>query len=129
MAIAIRDDALASAGLPRADLDTLADLEPRFTSTENFEGDIVAASRFFQAGQALLERLPLRPKRSADEQVAADALIQYLRQVRIAFLRRHAAALYAQLTNERRDFVRVEDLVFLAAERVPGLVPARAQVL
>ena len=93
MAIAIRDGALASAGLPRADLDSLAELEPRFTSTENFEGDAVASSRFFQAGQALLERLPLRPKRSADEQVAADALIQYLRQVRIAFLRRHAAAL------------------------------------
>jgi len=128
MAIAIREDALAGAGLPRADLDHLADLEPRFTSAENFEGDAVAASRFFQAGHALVERLPWRPNRSADEQAAADALNQYLRQVRIGFLRHHVGLLYAQLTHERRDFVRVEDLVFLAAERVPGLVPSRAQV-
>ena len=134
MAIAIRDDALASVGLPRDEVDRLSQLEPEFgpptsVNGERFERDAQAASRFFQTGQALLERLPMRPDRSADEQAAADALIEYLRQVRIGFLRHHAGTLYAQLTNDRCDFVRVEDLVFLAAERVPGLVPSRAQVL
>jgi thioesterase DpgC len=76
-----------------------------------------------------MDRLPPRPHRSASEQAAAEALIGYLRQVRIRFLRPNAGALYAQLTHDRRDFVRVEDLVFLAADRVPGLVPSRAQVL
>ncbi len=134
MAIAIRDDALASVGLPRDEVDRLSQLEPEFgpptsVNGERFERDAQAASRFFQTGQALLERLPMRPDRSADEQAAADALIEYLRQVRIGFLRHHAGTLYAQLTHDRRDFVRVEDLVFRAAERVPGLVPSRAQVL
>jgi thioesterase DpgC len=128
MAIAIRDDVLGGVGLSRTDLDGLSDLEPMFRSSENFDGDASAVSRFLLAGQALVDRLPPRPSRSADEQAAADALIQYLRQVRIGFLRHYAGTLYAQLTRDRRDFVRVEDLVYMAAERVPGLVPARAQV-
>src|SRR5258708_27035577 len=118
MAIAIREDALASVGLPRDEVDRLSQLEPEFgppttVNGEGFERDAQAASRFFQTGQALLERLPMRPDRSADEQAAADALIQYLRQVRISFLRRHAGTLYSQLTNAPCAFVPVEDLAFL----------------
>jgi thioesterase DpgC len=129
MAIAIRDDVLVGAELSREDLDRVSDLEPAFQGSENFAGDASAVSRFLLAGQALVDRLPARPKRSGTEQAAAEALIQYLRQVRVAFLRRYAGTLYARLTNDRRDFVRVEDLVFMAAERVPGLVPSRTRVL
>src|SRR5260221_12723438 len=116
MAIAIREDALASVGLPRDEVDRLSQLEPEFgppttVNGEGFERDAQAASRFFQTGQALLERLPMRPDRSADEQAAADALIEDLRQVRIGFLRRHPGTLYAQRTNDRSDFVRVGTLV------------------
>src|SRR5437016_4103405 len=70
MTIALRDDVLAEVGFAREDLDLLAGIEPKFTSVENFEGDAVAASRFFEAGQALLDRLPgLVPSRA---QVLAD---------------------------------------------------------
>src|SRR5947208_11790241 len=115
MAIASRDEVLGGVGLSRADLDRFSDLEPAFSGPDDFDGDASSASRFLLAGQALVERLPRRPDRSASEQAAAEALIQYLREIRIAFLRRHASTLYAQLTHDRRDFVRVEDLVFLAA--------------
>ncbi|MCA1647289.1 MAG: enoyl-CoA hydratase/isomerase family protein [Chloroflexi bacterium] len=133
MAIALADDVLAGAGLPRADLADLAQLQPGLptrvsTSPEVFERDALAASRFFTAGQALLDRLPLRPRRSAREQLAADALTDHLRQTRMRFLRPYAWLLYADLTHDRRDFIRIQDLVYLAAERVPGLAPARAQV-
>src|SRR6266851_5549529 len=129
MAIAIRDDVLGGVELSREDLDRLSDLEPTFRSPDNFEDDAVAVSRFLLAGQALVDRLPPRPKRSVPEQAAADALIQYLRQARIRFLRLYAGTLYAQLTNDRRAFVRIEDLVFLAAGHVPDLVPAREKIL
>jgi thioesterase DpgC len=129
MAIAIRDDVLGGVELSREDLHHLSDLEPTFRSHDNFEGDAVAVSRFLLAGQALVDRLPPRPKRSVPEQAAADALIQYLRQARIRFLRQHAGTLYARLTNDRRDFVRIEDLVYLAAEHVTGLVPVREKIL
>lgn len=127
MAIDFRHDVLRGVGLSDADLDRLSALEPN-VGHPRFDADASAMSGFLLAGQALLERLPPRPRRSDTEQSAADALTQYLREARIRFLRHHAGALYAELTHDRRDFVRVEDLVYLAAERVPGLLPARAQV-
>src|SRR5438128_6877431 len=134
MAIASREDVLEGAGLPREDLDHLARMEPQLappqsTDQEAFERDTLAVTGFFAAGRTIMERLPTRPLRSAGEQAAANALNEYLRQVRVGFLRRHAGTLYGHLTNDLRDFVRVEDLVYLAAERVPGLAPSRAQVL
>ncbi len=47
---------------------------------------------------------------------------------RVAFLRRHAAEAYAELTDGFREPVRVEELVFRAAERFPGLVPSREEM-
>ena len=122
MAIALRADV----GLPRDELERFAQLEPTFGAS--LATDSQAASRFFGAGQALLERLPARPRRSAAEAAAAEALKTDLRQARIGFLRRHAGALYAQLTHELSQFVRVEDLVYAAAQAVPGLAPTREQI-
>ena len=50
------------------------------------------------------------------------------REARFTFLRRHARTLYDRLTDGRRKFVRVERLVYDAADMVPGLVPTRAEV-
>lgn len=47
---------------------------------------------------------------------------------RAEFLRRHADDVYAELTGGCREAVRVEELVFRAAERYPGLVPSRAEI-
>ncbi|OFW99207.1 MAG: hypothetical protein A3D94_02190 [Alphaproteobacteria bacterium RIFCSPHIGHO2_12_FULL_66_14] len=50
------------------------------------------------------------------------------REARFLFLRTHAHTLYDRLTDGRRKFVRVERLVYDAADIVPGLVPTRAEV-
>ncbi|HEY4028206.1 MAG TPA: enoyl-CoA hydratase/isomerase family protein [Candidatus Dormibacteraeota bacterium] len=47
---------------------------------------------------------------------------------RADFLRRHAADVYDELTGGCREAVRVEELVFRAAERFPGLVPGREEM-
>ncbi len=125
MAIAVADDV----GFSRADLDFFAALNPITRFGQSFETDSRAAARFFASGQQLIDRLPARPSRSTSEQAAAEALHAELRATRIAFLRRYAAALYAQLTNGRRKFVRIEELVFRAADVVPGLVPTRQQIV
>src|SRR5918911_230750 len=122
MAIAIRADV----GLPREELEQFSQLEPTFGGSQ--ATDSQAASRFFAAGRVLLERLPPRPRRTDAEVSAAEALKTDLRQARIGFLRRHAATLYAQLTRDHTQFVRVEDLVYAAAQAVPGLVPTREQI-
>jgi thioesterase DpgC len=122
MTIAIRADVFSS-----DELRQLSELEPTFGAGQ-LDADTQAASRFLAAGQALLERLPPRPQRSPNEHAAADALKDHLRTTRVAFLRRHAGALYGSLTDDGARVVRIEDLVYLAAARVPGLVPTRAQI-
>ena len=51
-----------------------------------------------------------------------------LNAARIAFLRAHAETVYSVLTDDLRNPVRDEDLVYTAADRFPGLVPTRAEV-
>jgi (3,5-dihydroxyphenyl)acetyl-CoA 1,2-dioxygenase len=127
MAIASSSDAdvLRGAGLPEAEIRAFLGGAPEFG---DFAAAAQAESHFFVTGQALVDRLPQKPDRSAPEQLAVEALQAQLRQGRLRFLRRHAATLYAELTDQRATFVRVEDLVYRAADRVPGLVPTRAQV-
>ena len=48
--------------------------------------------------------------------------------LRDAFLHRHVHALYAELTDNGETGLRADDLVYAAAELVPGLTPSRAQV-
>jgi (3,5-dihydroxyphenyl)acetyl-CoA 1,2-dioxygenase len=48
--------------------------------------------------------------------------------LRDAFLERHVHALYARLTDDGKDGLRADDLVYKAAEVVPGLTPSREQV-
>ncbi|MGI9147711.1 MAG: enoyl-CoA hydratase/isomerase family protein [Chloroflexota bacterium] len=130
----IQTDALEAAGLSSQDLQQFWKLEPSFpaplaANPGSLAADAQSASRFFQAGQVLADRFPSRPRRSEREQAAVEALTQHLRRVRVRFLRTYAGLLYAQLTDDRRTFVRIQDLVYLAAERVPGLVPTRQAII
>jgi thioesterase DpgC len=51
-----------------------------------------------------------------------------LRDARTRFLRAYADRVYAELTDSHRAFLRVDELVYRAAERFPGLTPTRAAV-
>jgi enoyl-CoA hydratase/carnithine racemase len=44
------------------------------------------------------------------------------------FLREHAGEVYAELTDDFATPLRLDELVYRAAERFPGLVPTRAEV-
>ena len=90
--------------------------------------DAAAATAFWAQGAELIRRLPRKPERRDDEQSTADKIHGRLRALREAFIRLHAEAVYGALTDGMRRFVRVEELVYAAAERYPGLVPTRAQV-
>jgi enoyl-CoA hydratase/carnithine racemase len=84
-----------------------------------------AASGFLVRGEELLRRLPPRRDRDEVEAAAAAELNAALDQARSQFLRARAADLYAALTDDLRETVRDEDLVYAAAELVPGLTPTR----
>jgi hypothetical protein len=67
MAIALQQGVLDGVGLPSDELERFAQSEPGFAAGQSADAlgpEALAASRFFVAGQGLLQRLPPRPRRS-----------------------------------------------------------------
>lgn len=93
-----------------------------------FRRDADAFSRYWQLGARLKDRLPQKSARNEAAQAAAALLLRLGRETRERFLAAHAAAVYAALTDDRAEFVRVESLVYEAARVVPGLTPTRDEV-
>src|ERR1044072_1362974 len=96
--------------------------------TEDFQRDADGHSTFWQNGYAPLAARPEKPSRNPEESRAAETILTAGRETRETFMRRHAAAVYAALTGNQTRFVRADVLAYEAANLVPGLVPARAQV-
>jgi thioesterase DpgC len=124
---------LAAAGLAADDVQRWIAARPAFpgdgaTVDDDFAIDRQTAVRYWALGEALLHRLPTKPKRSANEAVAADAILAALRDARTRFMRSWAAYVYQELTDALKTYVRVEDLVYRAAEQFPGLTPTREAV-
>jgi (3,5-dihydroxyphenyl)acetyl-CoA 1,2-dioxygenase len=97
--------------------------------TSSFEAASSATCAHLVRGEELLGRLPPRPKRTEPEAETAARLKTALDAERSAFLRAHAEAVYATLTDDLRRPVRDEALVYAAAESFPGLVPTRTQMV
>jgi thioesterase DpgC len=96
--------------------------------TTDYASDCSRYSRYWTSAAARLAKLPPKPARSADEARSAEDIKREARDARGRFLAAHAGAVYDGLTMNRSRFVRVEDLVYDAAELVPGLTPTRAEV-
>ena len=93
-----------------------------------FNDDAEATTSFLGRGERLLAGLPERPKRDEGERAAAAAIFAALHDARESFLSAHAERLYDLLTDDLSNPLRVEDLLDLAAERFPGLVPGRTML-
>jgi thioesterase DpgC len=119
-------DVLHRAGLAAAEIDDWSRAAP--SARESFPAAAPALSAFLQRGSALERRLPAVASRSPAERRAAETLGQALTEARISFLSGHAAALYDALTDGGVTPTRLDALVYAAAELVPGLVPAAAEM-
>lgn len=124
---------LAAAGLGTSDvLDWLSRFE-RLTWLEaadpkRIDVDAKMSADLIRTGWALLGRLPRRSQRNEREKAAGEALVNLTTDLCRRFARAHHEAVYAKLTENYRLHVRVDDLVYKAAELWPGLVPSRAEV-
>lgn len=94
----------------------------------DFEFDGPRFTAYWRDLSAKLAKLPPKPQRDDKSYAEAEALKQAAREARFAFLRRYAISIYDRLTANRTKFVRIEQLVYDAAELVPGLCPTRAEV-
>ena len=80
------------------------------------------------SGWDRLDRLPLRSKRTEAERAEASRVRDSLLAETGRLARSNRREIYDRLTDVRTRPVRVEDLVYRAAELWPGLVPTREEV-
>ncbi len=127
----VAQDTDPAATLAAAGIDDAAIAEWR-TAEVRAGGDLATDRKryaaYWAASAALLKRLPRKPLRDGAEQAAAATILASAREARERFLARHAEALYDELTQRRSRFVRLEDLVLMAAQAVPGLTPTAEEV-
>ena len=114
------------AGLPASATAAWVKARPRVNGA--LKRDSAAGTKFWRRGADLLEKLPKKPKRTAEQQVAADFILAACRNTREDFLKRHAETVYRKLTRNLSNFPRVDELAYDAAKLVPGLTPTRKQV-
>ena len=117
---------LQTGGLPQKDVDEWLAGEPRRAS--DLVADRERFSAFWHDAARLIEILPRKPARNPAQAQAAQAIHQHTREARERFLRAHAAAVYSAVTHRMTRFVRVDDVLFAAAEAFPCLTPTRAQI-
>ena len=72
--------------------------------------------------------LPKKPRRTREQQSAAEAILAACRRLREDFLKKHADAIYRRLTKNLSAFHRVDELTYDVAKLVPGLTPTRKQI-
>ncbi len=124
--MSIDGNALKSAGLDDRAVAAWTAATPKRTG--DFYVDRPRYEHFWQLSRDLLARLPKKPARNAAEAGAAAAILAGAREQREHFLAAHCGLLYDELTRNRSKFIRVEELMFVAADAVPGLTPTKAQV-
>ncbi|WP_377273140.1 enoyl-CoA hydratase/isomerase family protein [Peterkaempfera sp. SMS 1(5)a] len=82
-------------------------------------------SAYLLACSELTAALPPRAERSPEQHASAERINTAARGLRHRFLDLHAGRVYDELTAGRSRQVRVDELALTAADRYPGLVPAR----
>ncbi len=97
-------------------------------SATDFKRDAAAGTKFWRGGTDLLAKLPKKPLRTPEQQLAADIILFDCRDARERFLAAHAESVYRKLTNKLEKFLRVDELAYEAAKLVPGLTPTQRQV-
>ena len=120
------NECLRRAGLPPKVAATWTKSKPRVSG--NFQRDCATGGKYWRGGSDLLAKLPKKPRRTVEQQLAADLILFECRSTREKFLTCHAEAVYRKLTKNLGEFSRVEELVYDAAKVVPGLTPTRKQV-
>ncbi len=117
---------LRGAGLAETTIDAWLEAEPK--AIGELAEDRRRYAAFWHCSERLIGDLPKKNARRPLEAQAADAIREKSRAARERFLRTHVEAIYASITQEFSRFIRVEELVFAAAEAFPGLAPTREQI-
>ena len=102
-------------------------------ATQPFEADglereIATLRDVCRQGSQLLATLPLRSQRDPADKLAGETVVQLMANARRSFFRHHAVALYADLTAHGSSSLRVDRLLWDAAQRLPDILPTQAEL-
>jgi thioesterase DpgC len=117
---------LTAAGLPPDAVLAWNDAAPKLTGS--YPQDRDHFSDYWLRSAHLLSLLPPANRRTEREQAAGARIVEAARRSRTQFLRDHVESLYNVLTADATRHIRVEELVIVAADAVPGLVPGRQEL-
>ena len=90
----------------------------------SFAADSAVCQKYWRASEKLRAAFPPKADCNVDQAKAVASNRTRARELREQFLAKHTETLYGKLTNNRRNFIRVEQMVADAAKLVPGLVPS-----
>jgi thioesterase DpgC len=96
--------------------------------TGELDRDTHTFSIFWREGADLRAKLPAKLLRNDTQAAATKFIFEAERKAREQFLLAHAESVYRKLTDNCRNFVRAERLVYDAAAIFPGLTPVRELV-
>ena len=117
---------LEHSGLPPRGVAMWLNAKPQFR--DKFKRDAASGTRYWRGGTNLLAKLPKKPLRTPEQQLAADIILRDCRDARERFLVVHAESVYRRLTSKLEKFLRADALAYEAAKLVPGLTPTERQV-
>jgi thioesterase DpgC len=97
--------------------------------TADLETDARLVAVAAERAEGVLAALPEPADRGPEQQARATEVKNAARAERVRFLRRHAEAVYQQLTDGHTRHLRLPELVAAAAAELPGLLPSAEQLV
>ena len=76
----------------------------------------------------MIASLPAKSERAPSQKLAGQTLIHLYSALSWSYFRRHATHIYSTLTDQGRKSIRVDTLLWLAAEMLPGILPTKEQI-
>jgi len=124
VALEERAPRMLAAGLPENEVDAL------MTTVQACAGTVDAGTlqQAYQQSRALLARMPLKSQRSEAEKLATKAIQHPIHEATLRYFRANATALYREITDHGRRSLRVDELVFEAAQRLPHILPTEQEL-
>ena len=108
--------------------DWIRDLGAMSPRAGNLRKDAKKAGPLIQKAWAVLDGMPARSERTEAEKQDGREIVDAVSSLCWRFFRTHRSEMYDALTGERQERRRVDNLVWRAAERWPGLLPTRKEV-
>jgi (3,5-dihydroxyphenyl)acetyl-CoA 1,2-dioxygenase len=114
-----------AAALPESDARRFLDL----LDTARTSREAEPLRQAIRAGRALHAAMPQRSKRDVAQKAAGHAITHLVADAAWQFFRRHALPMYRELTQQGRLSLRVDALLWQAAERWPDILPSERELI